>query len=89
MAVVPSSHDQDSLHEEDAEKEIQILEEKNGEVDSNMEEHDYEPFPIVEEMGGGEHKLECLEIPKYSVEFDVAPIIEPLGYIVDVLEAST
>ena len=87
LALVSSSHDQDSLHEKDAEEEIQILEEKNGEVDSNMEEHNYEPSPIVEEMGRGEHKLECLEIPKCSVEFDVAPIIEPLGYMVDVLEA--
>ena len=87
LALVSSSHDQDLLHEKDAEEEIQILEEKNGEVDSNMEEHNYEPSPIVEEMGRGEHKLEYLEIPKCSVEFDVAPIIEPLGYMVDVLEA--
>ena len=43
LAVVPSSHDQDSLHEKDVEEEIQVLKEKNGEVDSNMEEHDYEP----------------------------------------------
>ena len=63
------------------------MKEKNGEVDSNMEEHDYEPSPIVEEMGRGMHTLECLEIPKCSVEFDVAPIIEPLGYIVEFLEA--
>ena len=87
LALVSSSHDLDLLHEEDVEEQIQILEEKNGEVDSNIEEHDYEPSPIIEEMGRGEYKLKCLEIPKYSVEFDVAPIIEPRGYIVEFLEA--
>ena len=87
LVVVTSSHDHESLHEENVDENVQILDEKNGEVDPNMKGDDLASSPIVDEMGKVELESVCLEFPIYYVEFEEAPIIELPGYILDFEEA--
>ena len=52
-----------------------------------MKDDDFEPSPIVDEMGKVELESVYLEFPIYYVEFEEAPIIELPGYILDFEEA--
>ena len=75
LAVASNLQEYRSLHEEDVDENIQILDKKNGEVDPNIEK-DFEPSPTVDEMRKVKLESVCLEFPVYNVDFEKAPIKE-------------